>query len=332
MRTRRYVPYEQTVSTANIVVDGSPNAATVLTLSHWPGQPVAPEHRADLSAQMAFRFLDDPTADEVDADVVTNNHFDQDGLVGLFALCSPDEALARRELLEDVAAAGDFGTYRDRRAARASMIIDALADPARSPLVDLPADETQRCARLYREGLELLVEIVERPEGREDLWVDEDRALTASEAAIRAGDVTIDEDLDLDLAVVTVPEGLRDLGGHRFVGYRFEHLHPMALHNATDRTAVLVVHGAGFRFTYRYETWVQFSSRAVRPRVALEPLAERLTDREPGDVEWVADPVGRLSPSMAPRGGVSGLARGEVADELRRHLATAPVAWDPFPE
>lgn len=87
---------------------------------------------------MAFRYLDSGATLHGNAEVVTNNHFDQDGFISVYALSRPDDALARRTLLEDVAAAGDFAIYRDRRAARLSMIIAAFADPERSPL-DLTA-------------------------------------------------------------------------------------------------------------------------------------------------------------------------------------------------
>lgn len=118
----RYGDYGASAEVANIVVDGSPNAGTVLTLTHWPGIPAPPGMARDLSAEMAFAYLDDPP-EHPPADIVTNNHFDQDGLVSIFALCHPDEALRHRELLIDVAAAGDFATYHDRRAARASMVL-----------------------------------------------------------------------------------------------------------------------------------------------------------------------------------------------------------------
>lgn len=77
--------YDVVLDVANIVVDGSPNASTVLTLSHWPG--IAQPHGlgTDLSAEMALRYLDDP-CDHAPAEAVTNNHFDQDGLVGIHAL------------------------------------------------------------------------------------------------------------------------------------------------------------------------------------------------------------------------------------------------------
>ena len=100
----RFEPYGATADVANIVVDGAPNASTVLTLTHWPGIAQPPGLAADLSAEMAFRYLDQrPEHDP--ASVVTNNHFDQDGLVGIFALTNPEEARRHRDVLIDVAAA-----------------------------------------------------------------------------------------------------------------------------------------------------------------------------------------------------------------------------------
>lgn len=54
----RFVPYEEYADVANIVVDGSPNAGTVLVVSHWPGLLTPPGCAADTSAQMVFRYLE----------------------------------------------------------------------------------------------------------------------------------------------------------------------------------------------------------------------------------------------------------------------------------
>ena len=43
----------------NVVIDGSPNENTVLTLTHWPGYPQPSGFHFDLSAEMAFQYLDD---------------------------------------------------------------------------------------------------------------------------------------------------------------------------------------------------------------------------------------------------------------------------------
>ena len=90
----RYAPYDSTGSTPNVVVDGSPNAATVLCLTHWPEIPDVAGFADDLSAQMAFRYVDAGMDRHGDATVVTNNHFDQDGLVSIYALVEPEAALA----------------------------------------------------------------------------------------------------------------------------------------------------------------------------------------------------------------------------------------------
>ena len=123
----RFDSYESSRTKPNIVVDGSPNASTVLALTHWPGIEQPTGLAADLSAQMTFNYLDRPVA-HPPAEIVTNNHFDQDGLVCIHALVDPERSLEHRDLLIDVAAAGDFGTYRFREAARASMAIARLGE------------------------------------------------------------------------------------------------------------------------------------------------------------------------------------------------------------
>lgn len=309
----RYEPYEATVDRPNVVVDGSPNAGTVLCLTHWPGIPSPPGTEADLSAQMAFRYLDRGADLHGDAEVVTNNHFDQDGLVSLYALIEPDEALANRAFLEDLAGAGDFGRFTDRNAARASMVVAAQEG----------TDEEN-----YRRMLDAVPDLIGDVERWKDLWADEDEALSASLDALASGSVRLTEHPDLDLAVFDFADPSRHWSGHRFTHRRFEHLHPMAVNNATDCLGVLVVRGRHYTFTNLYETWVQLRSRRPKPRVDLRPLAEELTAAEPGGVSWSADAPGDLAPALAVT--ESGLDRADVLDRLTRHLREAPPAWDPF--
>ena len=125
----RFVAYDDLGDVANVVVDGAAAPSTRLTLSHWPGSPTPPELCADLSAQIAFRALERPRWFDA-IDVVSNNHFDQDGLASVYALVDPDAALARRELVIDVARAGDFGTFTNRDAARIAIATRRLRGPA----------------------------------------------------------------------------------------------------------------------------------------------------------------------------------------------------------
>src|SRR4029453_8874959 len=106
-------------------------------------------------------------------------------------LVDPETAVARQDLLEDLAAAGDFAIYRDRRAARASMVIAAYGDPARSP-IRRPGEEDPT-GLLYQELLPRLPELLDDLEATRDLWAEEDEELTASEAALADGRGTVGE-------------------------------------------------------------------------------------------------------------------------------------------
>ena len=328
-----YVPYAELAGVPNVVVDGSPTDGTLLCLSHWPGIGSPARFAADLSAEMAFSYLD-AFDQHPGAAAVSNNHFDQDGLVGVFALASPAEALTRRDLLVEVARAGDFADTSSREAARISMVLSAYADPERSPLEGAPDDYDELTALLYRELVGRLPDLCDRVDASRALWGEEDATLTASEAALATGAATISEVPDLDLAVIEVDPSAPDGGGHRFGGQWVSGLHPIAVHGATERGALLTVRGSHYELAYRYESWVQFRSRPVRARVDLAPLAERLNQAEAGasgQAEWMAGAISGLTPTLAPAARAeSALSAAVVRALVEEHLRAAPPAWDPY--
>jgi hypothetical protein len=248
--------------------------------------------------------------------------------VSIHALVAPDRALPHRALLEDVAAAGDFAVYRDRHAARISMVLSAFAD-GRGGL-DLPADYPSKSGVLYAALLDALPALCADVDGCRHLWADEDATLMASEEAIRRGDVTLAAVPAVDLAVVDVPAGAPDGGGHRFGGDWHPGLHPMAVHNATEHFVVATIRGRRYEVEERYETWVQLRSRPARRRRDLAPLAARLQDEERGDATWTATAVSGLTPMLRSGAGDSSIERDRFLELLVAHLTDAPPAWDPF--
>jgi hypothetical protein len=322
----KFVPHHLLDGQPSVVVDGSPAPGTVLTVTHWPGYPPPAGIEDDLSAQMAFRLLGRADLLPAEAQAVSNNHFDQDGLVSIYALVAPDDASQRRTFLEDLAFAGDFAICRDRDAARVSMLLSALATED-----DLPADYTERTAVLYEDVLGRLPELCDHIERHRDAWGDEDATLEASDAAFGDARAVIEEHPDVDLAVVTVAENTPDAGGHRFGGDWVSGLHPMAVNSRTDRVTLARLRGRRYEVELRYEGWVQFQSRPVRPRRDLVPLAARLQDEESGDAVWSATPVGGLLPHLhLGDGQESSIAPDRFVELLTDHLLTAPPAWHPF--
>jgi hypothetical protein len=310
-----YRPYDELDGIANVVVDGAAHPDTLIALSHWPHSGTPVELRDDLSAQIAFHYLDHPEH-HVPADAVSNNHFDQDGLMSVYALVDPGGAQDRRDRVIDVARAGDFGSFHERDAARISWTIAALA--------------AQEDGDPYPRLLERVPDLLDHPERYREIWADEDAHLEASEAAIRAGTVTIEEDVDLDLAVVTVPTEWAEHTVHRFTTTPRAAVHPGAVHNATDRFRLLFVQGRHYEVQYRYETWVHYMSRRPLGRVDLAPLAASLSEREPYRAVWQFDGVGGIFPTMQLRGATeSAIPPAEFRVVLTQALA-GPSAWDPY--
>jgi hypothetical protein len=328
----RFTPADQLAERPHVIADGAALPSTVLTLSHWPASPTPPALAEDTSARIAFRYLES-VGDWPAPEAVSNDHFDQDGLVSVYALVSPEEARARRAVLEDVAAAGDFATFADRDAARVSFALAALADPARSPLGAglFAAPYPQRCAGLYEELLGRLPELVDHVEAHRPLWEEEDVALTAAEAALTAGNVVVDEVPHLDLAVVRVPAGQRPALATRFGSRQDAACHPAAINNATGALRILVVQGRRYELVFRYESWVKYVSRRPLPRVDLGPLAEQLQSEERNGARWSFDGVAALVPSLRMADGhESDLDPTRLRAMVERYLATAAPAWDPY--
>lgn len=313
-----YRPYEELTDTPHIVVDGSAQAGTILTLSHWPGAATPDVLRRDLSAEIAFAYLDHPEL-HVDAEFVTNNHFDQDGMVSAFALTQPDTALARRDRLIDVARAGDFSCFQDRDSARAAIALANLA-------VQVDGD-----GDAYAELLPRLVDIVDHVDRYRDHWADEDAHITETVQAIADGTITIEEMPEFDLAVVTVPTSWHDRVVHQFATLASNAAHPYALHNATDRFAIMTLHGGAPQLQYRYETWVHYLSRTPRPRVDLTELAAALTAQDSGSGVWTFDGVAALSPRLhLVRAEATSITNERFTDLVVDELRAARKTWSPY--
>lgn len=325
----RFAPAHQVDDVAHVVVDGGPIASTVLTLSHWPGSPTPLELLDDLSAQIAFHALRRPgLLDGIE--VVTNNHFDQDGLASVFALVDPDTAVQHEAQLVDLARAGDFGTFDDRVSIRLAFVLAAWDDDERSPLDPelLAGPYPDRCGHLYAELVPRVPELLADVDALRPWWEHEDAHLEESLRAIDAGVVSITERPDLDLAVVTVPDGWAERTTTRFTVGRHDAVHPAAIASRTDRMRLAIVQAGRPRLECRYETWVMFRSRPVMLRPDLRLVAERLQDVDP-DAGWVADPPRALTPRLRSSA-ESTLAPDTWLAHVTSALADAPPAWDPI--
>ncbi len=328
----QYRPYTRLKGVRNIIVDGAPVASTELTLSHWPNNATPEALKRDTSTAIVFAYLERPEFHQR-VPYVSNNHFDEDGLFSMFALCSPADAMVHRELLIDASMAGDFGVFTSRDAARLCFCVESLADPSVSPL---PASvfsgcEAQRTAALYNEVLERLPELLDNIQAHKSLWQHQDEHLQESLDLVETGSVQIREDIELDLAIVSVPAALPARPSRRYLTTESWPIHPFAVHRHTERVCLARLYGRRYELQYRYENWVQLVSRRPRMRVEFAPIVAALNDAETAPGRWRADPLSDISPRLWLDGaGDSHLMPAQWLGIVMEGLDSAPLAWDPY--
>src|ERR1041385_2084940 len=96
-------------------VDGTvPNS---VHFSHWNGNETATELKADTSTEIALNLVSSPDKDQFtnNIDLVTNNHFDTDGMLSVWTVMTGEAALKYRDVLISAAEAGDFSEYSSAR-------------------------------------------------------------------------------------------------------------------------------------------------------------------------------------------------------------------------
>lgn len=323
----KYVPYSKLSGVPNIIVDGAGQEDSVLTLSHWPGSDTPVEFRADTSTEIVLNYLEAKGAKKQYAPkvkAVSNNHFDEDGLCSVWAMLNPKLLERYRSLLLDVATAGDFSTYRRPQAAKVVFTIRSHADPDYSPVHDKLVEDDGSGSSRYQALLPLLEGFLDYTDDYGAYWDDEWSVMLKSKTAMVMGEVELREIPHVDLAVAEAPESL----------------HKMVLYPNTESLRVLTaLPGGYYELRYRYETWVQYASRQVKPRVDLDPLLPRLQELEQEDVIWTFEGIAQTTPALRPVGpdgqpGPSSLSLESLLDELvgyyEREQENPALQWNPY--
>ncbi len=328
-----YAPYYEVTGQPHIVVDGKAQDGTTLTLSHWPWNNTPEVLRRDTSTDIAFAYLHEPSLHQ-DVSPVTNSHYDEDGLLSMFALIDPELAREHENLCIATSYATDFWRCTDESAAKLACVLgfwsDAELSPLGAELFALPLRE--RIVAQYRGMLDAIDGILTGSPD-ESQWRAEFVFWQTSREQVAAGKVAIEEHAELDLAIVQIPADFVDYTICRYLQRWSLPVHPFAVFEQTNCSRVLWVHGGRIWFQYRYESWVQIASFRPQPRVDLEPLALRLTELEPGSARWQFEGVHEVAAQLATESSrETGLSSATVIAELTAFLRSAPPAWDPYGE
>src|SRR5712692_7918639 len=129
--------HDSIANVPKLSVDGTVDNA--IHFSHWQGNETPLSVKADTSTEIALNVVAAPNRDELTRgiDLVTNNHFDTDGVLSVWTMLNVERAQPLRDKLIPAAEAGDFCELSTEDAVRASIVIqgsDSPIDDSGSPL------------------------------------------------------------------------------------------------------------------------------------------------------------------------------------------------------
>jgi uncharacterized protein DUF6687 len=283
----RFEFYQEGLGGAPLLsVDGTVDDA--LHLSHWAGNTTPAELRADTSTEIALNFAAWPQRDEWTrgVEVVTNNHFDADGVLSVWAVLNGERALGLRDELVSAAEAGDFSEFPSKNAVRVSVLLQGGDNPfvpgVNSPLIEhLAGGERVDERRAYELVMPEVEKVLTRTEEYEPLWREGWTWIEQTLDSFASGRSRVVEDAESRLSIVTLAQDFYGAGG--FDPARHAAPYTAVAHNARGEVFLVATplkEGWSYRIDYPYYSWAE---TYTRPRVArrdLSGLLERLNELE----------------------------------------------------
>jgi hypothetical protein len=319
-------------SVPKLSVDGT--VAKSLHFSHWHGNRTPAALKADTSTEIALKLVGSANYHELTEgiELVTNNHFDTDGVLSVWTVLAGERALLLGEKLVAAAEAGDFSEYSTADGVRASIVIQgsdmpALDDKEGSPLARLlTGEDVKDEARAYSVVLPLVERVLTRTDDYESLWRDAWEYIAAGLESFARGDSKVEEQADVRLSFVALAAEL--FGPHGFDPALDAAPYTAISHYARGQFYLIAAPmrgGWAYRADYPYYSWAETVVRPTIARRDFQALVSRLNQLETHDEgRWRLDDR-ELSSAFkfmdeSGRQRASGLAPERVVEELRAAL------------
>jgi hypothetical protein len=317
-------------------VDGTVDNA--IHFSHWKGNETPASLKADTSTEIALNLVAAANREDLTQgiDLVTNNHFDTDGVLSVWSVLNGERSLALRERLIAAAEAGDFSEFSSADGVRASIAIqgsDSPIDKSGSPLAQhLAGEDFNDEARAYEVVLPHVADIIEHPNKYEALWREPWARIESALDSFAKGTSRVEEIAGPRLSLVHLasesfgPEGFNPA----------LHAAPFAAISKHARGDLFLIatplnDGWAYRIDYPYYSWAE---TIVRPRIKrsdFTAVVAALNESDPGKAgQWRVD-ESELASAMKfldanNRLAGSRLRPDEVAGQLVRALTESRAA------
>src|ERR1700704_378366 len=326
----RFEYYSDAIATSpKLSADGT--VGNAIHFSHWKGNKTPASVKADTSTEIALNLVAAPDRDELmqGIDLVTNNHFDTDGVLSVWTVLAGERALELRAKLIAAAEAGDFSELSTKEGVRASIVIQGSDSPTDlgSPLAQRIAGEpVNDDARAYELVLPQVERVLTHTNEYESLWCDPWNRIAAALDSFAKGRSRVDEDHEAKVSLVTLAPEIFSPAGFKPT----RHCAPFTAISHHARGEVFLIAtpldgGWAYRIDYPYYSWAETVVRPAIRRRDFSSFVGRLNEMETstGD-RWhldsselasavkFSDHQGKLA--------ASGLSLDVVASQLRDSL------------
>jgi hypothetical protein len=252
-------------------VDGT--VSNSIHFSHWEGNQTPDEVKADTSTEIALSLVASPNQLKLTQgiELVTNNHFDTDGVLSVWTVLKGERALDLREQLIPAAEAGDFSEFSTENGVRASIVIQGSdqASPnneSGSPLAAfLAGKEIGDDAQAYDLVLPEVEGVLRNTGEYETLWRSGWEAIASAIESFEKGQSEVEEYQDARLSLITLAPEVFSPSGFNPT----RHAAPYTAISRYARGQIFLIatpfrDGWSYRIDYPYYSWAE---TLVRPRV-----------------------------------------------------------------
>ena len=317
-------------------VDGT--VANAIHFSHWQGNETPASVKADTSTGIALNLVAAPDCEALTRgiELVTNNHFDTDGVLSVWTVLNGEPALELREKLIAAAEAGDFSEFSGEDAVRASIVIQGSESPvdeeSGSPLANYLAGKViDDDALAYKLVLPKVAHVLQSTAEYEPLWRSGWERIAAALESFASGNSHVFEDEAGKVSLVTLAPEISSRAGFKPTS----HAAPYTAISHYARGELFVIAtplngGWSYRIDYPYYSWAETIVRPHITRRDFTSLVARLNEmeRQPSgfwklDASEMTSAIKFSNPSGTPAG--SYLEPDTVAAEVR---AAVMPEWD----
>ena len=268
-------------------VDGT--VSNSIHFSHWLGNETPPQLKADTSTEIALNLVASPDKKELtkNIDLVTNNHFDTDGMLSVWTVMVGEAATKYRDVLIAAAEAGDFSEYSSADGVRISLAIQGSdqaipTDDLGSPLARwLAGEEVNNDARCYELIMPEVENLLTNINEYEPLWRDGWRNIVNALESFDRGESTVSEYAQHKLSLVTLAPEIFSTQGFNPTRHSapFTAISKFA-HGELYVICISTNGGWFYRIDYPYYSWAETVVRPMIDRRDLSDVIRSLNEKE----------------------------------------------------